>query len=996
MKQVIEHGVAAVVSKERQAGAPEHKKTSATCFVFSETRRNPWNVRQLLLRTTVVVLQCAFALSVNGQEAAEAVPSQLKGTIRSVDDSTPLSDCTVALEGTSEETATDAEGRFSFSDVTGEIAVITASRPGFIPHKQQVTIKPGQTSTVELFLLSEESQNVIEIKGKRLKADSAVALTERKRNSEVAEVMVGEDLDKTAESEIGGAVSRAPAVTVVDGRFAYVRGLGQRYSQTLLNQCNLPSPEPNRRLIPLDLFPTGIVEKLTISKTYTPTLPAEFAGGSIQIETLSIPDEPFLKFSLSTEYNSNTTFESFDTYEGGDLDIFTFEDGTRAIPGSFPRENINRTSTSEEGGFTNEDIQHFGREFDNNWETFSRTAPPDHKLTISGGDRFDLGRLGTMGVVGSLIWANKYQTIKDETFQVVSNTNTVEDPAPEVSKSFTLDRYRFESQLSGILNLTYQPNPAQTIGLRNFFSRSATDRVIQQEGYEGYTGRDIRVTQMRYVESSLYHSQLYGEHLLAGDHFFRWKTSYALSNRYQPDDRQIRYDLYEKSTGWEWQYEDIPGSGSRNFFDLDGNIYDVGLDYSIPFNPFSVPDPDPDPDKLMPYQHISFGGALMKRTRDFESRRFRFVPASVAGFPKDELGNIIDLSVPPEQLFIPENINPEGFFLSETTRGNDSYEAEQELYSAYLLTDFRIIPTVRLQGGARVESSNQEVTSFRLFGDPPDSVEASIDKTDIAPACNLSWEFLPDMQLRLAASQTVSRPEFRELARFEFQDIAEGSAARGNENLDRAVITNYDLRWEWFPTPKELLSFSIFGKEFRKPIEKVIVPTASGTLTTWENADEAELYGFEIEGRKNLDFIPGLSNFSVNCNFAYIVSEVSLKGGEDRYVQTNDSRALQGQPDYTLNIGLFYDNKEIGLSSGLLLNTFGERISAVGSYGIPDEEEQSRISLDFTISKKIGPGTLGFSLENILDEPYEFKQGSFTTQEYEKGISAGLSYSFDF
>jgi outer membrane receptor protein involved in Fe transport len=261
------------------------------------------------------------------------------------------------------------------------------------------------------------------------------------------------------------------------------------------------------------------------------------------------------------------------------------------------------------------------------------------------------------------------------------------------------------------------------------------------------------------------------------------------------------------------------------------------------------------------------------------------------------------------------------------------------------------------------------------------------------------------MQLRLGASQTVSRPEFRELAPFEYTDVQGGFAARGNPNLDRAKILNADIALEWYLSPSEIFSVGFFYKLFDQPIEVVNIPSGSSLITTWENADSAELLGFEIEGKKSLDFFSGSDdpnvedfwrNLSLLANFAYMTSSIEPGDTDLANLQTNTDRPLQGMPEYTLNLGLLYESKEHGFTVALLANTFGERISAVGASGIDDEKEQPRWSLDLGITKRLGKGTLKITAENILDSKYEYVQSGITTREYRKGWTIGVGYSYSF
>ncbi len=846
-----------------------------------------------------------------------------------------------------------------------------------------------QTFTLEERLIEQE-------------ASDRQMMLDRREAAEIGDRIGRQAMSRDPAGDVATVSRRSPAVTVKGGKFVFIRGLGERYSQTLLNRANIPSPEPDKRVVPLDLFPTSLIESVNIARSYSPDMPGEFSGGSVQIKTIDVPLEAFFRLSLGVKYRDGTTLEDFETYDGGRYDYFGFDDGTRDLPSEVPGEEVRETF--DDRGFSPEEVQRIGRSFKNVWESRPIAALPEHKLSLSFGRRFGEPGGGQLGIVGALNWGNKYQTIEDETFRILKNNGSIASPNIRVFNDFDLNSYKFEAEVSGVLNLVYEINPAQKVGVRNLFTRVAEDRVRTQSGIDGQQDRAIEVTQLRYVERTLWFTQAFGEHLLEGDTFLDWRLSYSLSQRDEPDNRQVRYDFQDFDQ--DFVLENVSGSGRRDYYLLDENIYDGGIDYAIPFAPFVKTDPDPD--RLRPKQKIQLGLAATLRDRDFDARRFRFVPR---GSPVDEFGNRIDLTAPPEEIFQPENIHTDGFVLDEKTRSTDNYEAEQTLLAGYLFTDVLLlkekpaVETLRLQLGGRIENSDQEVTTFRLFGENPEEVEAKIDKTDFLPALNLTWEFVKAMQVRLSASRTVSRPEFRELAEFEFTDVAQGFKARGNPDLKRGRLWNFDLRWEWFPAPADVVSVGVFYKLFEDPIEEVIIPTGSSLLKSWDNADSADLWGVEFEVRKNLGFLGEwtdgpqsetfLRDFSLLFNYALIDSEVKLTSEQDA-ILTNGSRELQGQPEFTLNTGLLYDSTDLGLTVAVLANTFGERISAVGAFGLPDEKEESRWSLDVSIAKKFGRSTVKLTAQNILDDKFSFKQGSITTREFRRGFSIGLSYSVSF
>lgn len=934
----------------------------------------------------------------------------------------------VRVRGTNLQTVTDVNGRFEIGGVPAGRQSLELEAPWGATAVRPIEVEPGLRRAVADIKLAGE--NTIRVEGGPLEISKDVLLsTERFARAGLSDVST---IDDTSTADTAGdAAKKVVGVTTADsGKKIYVRGLGDRYSSMLVNRSPMPSTEPDRREVPMDLFPTGLIDAIVVYKSYSPDLPGEFSGGVVALRTKSIPEEDFLTISLGTSYVDGTTFRDFSTYQGGNLDLLGFDDGTRALPDGVPREAVRAGAAGR--GLTAAEVQEVGRLFPNVWNEEVVTAPPNLGLgltfgkVVSAGDSTD-DSWPKLGIIGSLEWENDYRTIRDATFRLLKNQGTLEAPDPIIFNSFEIDSYEHSVAISSLVNLVLEISQAQKIGVRGLWSHQAEDLFRFQKGFEAQIGAPVEVSTLRYIEKNLYQSELFGEHLLdggpLGELFFEWRGGYALSQRDSPDDRSLVYEL--NPTFNEFQWREAGGSASRDFYLLDENLYNGAADLSIPFAP--LVDEEKERDELEPPQKIKFGVSYVRRDRDFDARKFRF---QAVGTPlADEGGEPILLTSSPEDLFRARNIHPGGFAITETTRPTDNYNAEWEILAGYGLVDFKLIEPLRLMAGARIESSEQAVDTFELFGAPgtDNSVTAVLDNLDVLPAGSLTWEiwkgekrdtgFEPRTMLRLAASQTVTRPEFRELAAFEFTDVAGGFTAVGNPELEETDILNLDLRWDWVPDPGDVISASFFYKDFSNPIEQVILPTGSQPITTWRNAESAELYGVEFEIQKDLGFIdrwidssdsarPFFGYFSIVANAAWLDSQVDLDP-QSALQLTSKSRPLQGQPEYILNLGLEFEGPPgpatgkapewwHGLSIGIFANTFGDRITAVGAFGVPDEVEQPRWSLDVGIAKKIGRGVLKLTGKNLLDDEFEFKQGKITNRAYERGLSIGLSWSYSF
>jgi TonB-dependent receptor len=368
----------------------------------------------------------------------------------------------------------------------------------------------------------------------------------------------------------------------------------------------------------------------------------------------------------------------------------------------------------------------------------------------------------------------------------------------------------------------------------------------------------------------------------------------------------------------------------------------------------------------LPAQY-KFGGSYVDRSRDFSSRRFRFVPVNTGG---------LDLTQPVEALLTPANIGPR-FEIKEETRPTDTYDASQSVASFYAMTDLTMSSRVRLVGGARIERFDQEVNTFDLFDLDGTIITAHLENTDVFPAANFVFAVAQNQNLRVSVSQTVNRPEFRELAPFEFTDIVGGRAVVGNPDLRRALIQNVDVRWEMFPGGDQVVAASLFFKHFDDPIERIVEPTAQ-LRTSFTNADSARNVGLELEARQRF-----AGQFMIGANYTFVDSSITLSGAATQ-VQTSLERPLAGQSKNLFNF-VFEAGSDAPVTGRLLYNFFGKRISDVGSLGLPDIFEDSRGSLDFVLSTRWRTLNLKFSAENLTDEAYTFTQGDLLQREYKLG-----------
>ena len=908
-----------------------------------------------ILAATAVAAVPAQAQEV-GWVAGEVIDQNLAITLPGVP---------VEAVGTGQIAYTDLDGRYRIELPAGtyEIRIVMA---GYAETSVTVDVAAGQLSAVQVALGSNVFAEELVVTAPTLEADSSTAAAQmmmRMRAPSVQDNIGAIEMSANNDSNAADAMQRVTGVSVVEGQSVFVRGLGERYSNTTLAGATLPTTEPDRRVVPLDLFPTGLIDSVQVSKTYTPDKPSQFAGGLVEIVPLKLPDSTSYQISAGGGWNSLTTGAMGYGYPGGGRDWAGFDDGTRALPAGFPDRKVSsRGRFSRTRGFPRDELEQIGESFNNVWDPRPETLPLDQSYSATLG-----GRFGKLGVVATFRHAQNAQfNTERQTYYKVGQGRVERFNGP----------YDFEiSERSGVIggvgNVAYQFTPNQRLSFENFLTHVGTNETRRFEGYNDDAGNFIRNQRLWWVEEQI------SSHHFGGDHLFPtlansrldWKLALSRADREEPDLREVLYEFDPARTAFV--LADESQSGLRQFNDLLDNSLEGSGNWSTLFEQW---------DGLA--SQVKFGASYIDRQRDFVSRRLRFAPRNAAG---------IDLSLPAEQIFTPENIGP-AFQLNEETRGTDRYDASQEVRSYYGMIDLPLTAQARLVTGARIEQFTQNVETLDPFAGTLDQQSgdvrtASLDETDLFPAVNLVYALRTDQNFRFGYSQTVNRPEFREVSPFEFTDVVGGRAVIGNPNLRQSLIQNVDLRWEWFPGAEEVLSASFFYKQFDDPIERTVEPTAQ-LRTSFTNADTAKNSGIELEARSLIG-----AHVLVGANYTYVDSEVSLSPAA-RQVQTSLVRPLAGTSPNLFNA--LFEVRGSGYSGRLLWNYFDDRISDVGSLGLPDIVEKARNSLDFVLSKRWSQASLKLAFTNLTDQDYEYTQGADgpTQRIYNLGrsMSFGVTY----
>jgi outer membrane receptor protein involved in Fe transport len=905
-------------------------------------------------------------------QGARADQVWIEGRVVDSETGEPLPFVNIILEGGAGGAATDLDGYYRIYGVTAGIYRVTARMLSYADLTvTDVVVTSGEITRLDFSLTPEAIQmDPIVVEAARVRSTVSALLNSQKKSAVISSGVSAEQISRSPDSRASDALKRVTGLSVVNDKHVFVRGLSERYSNARLNGSSLPSPEPDKRSVPFDIFPSNLLSNIVITKSFLPSLPGDFAGGCIQLTTKEFTENLIAKLSTSYGFNTQTTFQDFQTYRGGRLDFLGIDDGTRDLPGRV--EHVSGTQKIVEGGqfgggFSAEQIESFGESFRNVWSPRNRKAPVNQSYSIAAGNQTSLlGR--PLGIIASLTYKNTYSFHEEERLYYINGAHGLE--SRHHYQDFKISNMNI--LWGGVFNTSYKLSPGHKVGVKTTYTRTADDEV---RTYGMFPNRDHNLdelaTRLRWVERSLISTELSGDHQLR---FLRskldWRSTLSLATRKEPDTRET---LYESDIGLNsYRLADESNSGSRFFSDLSDRNLDISLNWEAPFQQWnSLP------------AKFKMGAGLIRKDREFDSRRFRFKPQDF---------NKVNIYQEPESIFSPENIHDDGFQLEEDTRATDNYEANQTVGAGYAMVDMPLSIRTRLVAGARLERSEQEVTTFDLFNPNASPIVGQVKTTDLLPSLNLTYQLRQDSNLRLGLSRTVSRPSFRELSQFEFTDVG-GHAVVGNPELKRAHILNCDLRWEWYPDLGENVSVALLYKYFNDPIEQTLL-NATELTTSWQNAKNAYTYGLELEARKRLELLhPALSGFTMTGNVALIRSSVELY---PRGLETSKERALQGQSPYVINVMLEYKHSRIGYELSVMYNVFGPRIAEVGIAGTPDIYEEPFHKLDLVLSQSVWKGVrMKLSAGNLLDPEVRFTQGDKDQRFYRKGraFSLGMSYS---
>ncbi len=856
-------------------------------------------------------------------------------------------------------TTSALDGRYALNPVPAGPVAIRVRMIGFAPKVVTGVVVPAGGTAVQDIALSASAVQLaeIEVSAEAERGTVNRALDEQRNATNIVSSVTSEQIEKSPDSDAGQAVQRVSGVTVQDGKYVFVRGLGERYTTTSLNGVRVPSPEPERKVVPLDIFPSSLLEGITTSKTFTPDQPGDFSGASVNLKTREFPAGRVINFSAMA--GLNTAASGKDLYRAP-----TTGSEWRGMPGDARQIPAPAVAAGDLSGASQTDVNNIISSFRNAWSAQPGTGTGNASFGVSIGGEDPVFNQ-PIGYIGSFTYSYGQEARLEESRALIQSSSAGFRPYNESAGSTSRNNVLW----GGIANLSTRLGANSKLSFNNTYNRSADNEAVRLAGENEEFNVDLDVTRLTFVQRTVRSHQLAGEHLLGSSHVVDWSFTGSHVSRNEPDRSDIAYRTsIDPVTGTSVPLDWWGGaqSATRTFSELDESSYDGAANYRLILGSTSSP------------AMIKTGAAFRAVDRDVDSRAFDITNRALS---------LADRQVVPEQIFAGPYAQDSRLSLFINANGG-RYDARDRLAAGYALVELPVTSRLRLIGGARLERWTLDLNTLSPQGEPS---ATSRENTDILPSLALNYQLTDDQVLRASASQTLSRPEYREIADVSSFEPIGGLITFGNPDLQRALIQNYDLRWEWYPRPGEVLSLAVFAKRFDDPIERVFVVQTGALANSFVNAEKAENYGVELEVRKNLDFLsPSLVPFTIFANTTLMRSTIT----PGTAVLTNADRPMVGQAEYVVNGGVTFASAG-GVTGTALYNVVGPRILEAGAQPFPDTYEEARHIVDFSLQVPVFAHTT-FKLEarNLLDTPYRATQGGILRSRYKIGrvFSLGASW----
>jgi outer membrane receptor protein involved in Fe transport len=854
-------------------------------------------------------------------------------------------------------TTTNIDGKYIFEVEEGKYEVELSSIGYVTKRISDIVVTNNNTTDVSTTLDEPKNNNLNEVVIQATaKKESLNALYSMQKNAiAVSDGIAADVIKKSPDRSTGDALKRVSGTTIQDGKFVIVRGMSDRYNAGLVDDAVLPSTEPNRKAFSFDIIPASMIENIIISKSATPDLPGDFAGGVINILTKEVPDDNFNNISIGTGMNTVSTFKNFHTGAKTTTNYLGFSKA--GLPSDFPT-----TAQINNSKFINPNNPLSSAPYinmlNNDYAITNRKGLPTLNLQASLGRIIRMNNGKRLGITAAVSY-NHSENVKPNIIRQYDNYD------------YQDQSYNFSTNLGALLNLGYYVGNSK-ISLKTLYNRTFDDNLLERVGTNNSSNRDVRYYAFDLIQKSLFKTTLSGDHKIGGGQSkLGWLLSYNYITNDQPDQRKISYTRASGSNdAYSADITSLGKSNSRLFSNLSESIMNGGLNFSTPINLFEK-------------SSIKIGAFGQYRYRDFANRYLGTTLDN--NFPGADLARTRSL----DQLYATELVNSGAYNLvDQTNAGADEYTAKASTMGAYAMMDNKFTDKLRLVWGARLESYH-----INLF--TPIKEEVNRTWNDVLPSANLTYALTDKTNLRASYFRSLARPELREMANLGYYDYELSATLLGNPDLQRSQINNFDLRYEWYPKAGEVLSASLFYKGFNNTIENFIYADNSAYEIKTINYDKATNIGVEVEMRKKLDFISDrrlFKNLSFYLNASYIHSKVTVPDST-LFIKGEmvTSRPLAGQSPYVVNVSLGYTSTNGKFSANVLYNTIGQRLYLVGQGRISDVYERPRHLLDFQMSYAVSKRSeFRFAVKDILNNKISFfvdqeRDGKFGQSGFENG-----------
>jgi len=931
-------------------------------------------------RITLIAL--LIVLSIGGYSQTSAT---ITGTILDKENNNdPMSFANVVLLNTEIGLTTDLDGNFEIEVPEGNYT-IQVSFMGYENIEEKISLKGGTilhfNKSLGVNAMSLEEITLVE---KVNRESKSVLMLERKKATAMVQSVGSVELAEKGASDVSDGVTKMAGISKVSSKYIFVRGMGDRYNNATLNGMPIPSPTPDTKVIPLDVFPMGVVSSIGVDKSFDVSKAGDYAGGTIDIVTKASTSDRRLTLGLGTSANTVSTFKPFNSYNGGKTDYFGYDDGTRNLP----------SAISGDDYYNGPDMD---SHFANNLDTKKSNSPLNISASLGYNDFFNFSGGSSLGILVAGSFSNENRVYEGLLRNIrADNTARID---------YKTKQYSYNTTQTGLANLFYNINNDNKIEFTTFYSHLSTDDVKETRGtHYDYDAQIVSSRRFTFNENSLWWNQLRGTSVVNDKLTISYGGTYSVAKSIEPDRRQLVFTQDANLLNAPYEINYIDRNENHRFFSwLDENEITAELSAKYVFS------------RTLEKETSFIEGGLQTKfkERNFNYRQFNYIFSSdfnryitedlgyTEGFPYQTPDDVIN-----ENTFGAQKVKYQ-------ERGDNSSEQlfNFNVHSAYAryfhsLGKLDVLFGARLELGTQtVEYNNQQISSrvdrFQL------------DNPYLLPSLILKYNINNAQSLKFSASQTISRPGFREMSNFEYVEDFAGMKSKGNPNLHNGTNYNVDVRWEKFSERGGIIAFSGFGKYLSTPIEKAMLATASGQLQTYVNADYAYVAGIEAEWSGNLGkwtSTASLENIEFGANASYIYSRStmtdasipssSVGGGDVSIVQTNSIRPLEGASPFILNIDVKYKFESINTDVSLAYNVFGERLVRVGSNNIGDAYEQPVNTLNMIIQSKINNRfKIRFTAKNILNpsvQELQYQNGvENVVNEYTRGVNLSLSLNYE-